>query len=74
MRDYLWIFILGVIALVSAGVFFATISKSAVLIKKLKLPKFKLLINFILLASTILDISLIIYVFVLVKNQISALS
>lgn len=74
MKDYLWVFILTVIALVSAGVFLATISQSSALIKKLKLPKVKLLLNFILLIISLVDIALIIYVFILVKEQISLLA
>ena len=74
MRDYVWIFILGGIALVSTGVFLGTISKSSMLIKKLRIPKRHLILNFMLLVATLVDISLIIYVFVLVKNQISALT
>lgn len=74
VKDYLWVFILTVIALVSAGVFLATISQSSALIKKLKLPKVKLLLNFILLIISLVDIALIIYVFILVKEQISLLA
>lgn len=74
MRDYLWIFILSGVALLAAGIFLGTISSSSLLIKKNKLPKYKLLLNFILLVSALVDIGLIIYVFILVKDQISALS
>lgn len=71
MRDYLWVFILSAIALISAGLFLATISKTTMLIKRLKLPKINLVLNFILLLISLLDIGLIIYVFILVKDQIN---
>lgn len=74
MKDYLWIFILGAIALTSAGLFLGTISKSSTLINKLKFPKKHLLLNFMLLIISLVDIGLIIYVFLLVREQISSLT
>ncbi len=71
MKDYLWVFILSAIALFSAGIFLGTISKSTMLIKRLRLPKINLVLNFTLLLISLLDIALIIYVFILVKDQIS---
>ncbi|MFW8053949.1 hypothetical protein [Vagococcus fluvialis] len=73
MKDYLWVFILSIIALFSAGVFLGTISKSSGLVKKLKLPKSRLLLNFVLLIISLVNIGLIVYVFILVKDQISLL-
>ena len=73
MKDYLWVFILSIIALFSAGVFLWTISKSSGLVKKLKLPKSSLLLNFVLLIISLVNIGLIVYVFILVKDQISLL-
>ncbi|MFW7420187.1 hypothetical protein ACODH8_08230 [Vagococcus fluvialis] len=73
MKDYLWVFILSIIALFSAGVFLGTISKSSGLVKKLKLPKSSLLLNFVLLIISLVNIGLIVYVFILVKDQISLL-
>ncbi|MDR2278883.1 hypothetical protein ACQUEF_10285 [Vagococcus fluvialis] len=74
MKDYLWVFILSAIALFSAGYFLATISKSTKLITKLNLPKRNLILNFALLIISLVDIALIIYVFILVKDQISLLT
>ena len=73
MKDYLWVFILSIISLFSAGVFLGTISKSSGLVKKLKLPKSSLLLNFVLLMISLVNIGLIVYVFILVKDQISLL-
>lgn len=74
MRDYLWVFVLSGIALVSAVFFLGTISKSSILVRKLKLPKKKLSLNFLLLIISLVDISLIIYVFLLIRDQISSLT
>lgn len=74
MKDYLWIFVLSLIALISAGVFLGTISKSSMLINKLKYSKKHLLLNFMLLIISLVDIGLIIYVFLLVREQINALT
>ena len=61
------------IALFSAGIFLGTISKSTRLIKKLHLSKISLILNFMLLIISLVDIGLIIYVFILVKDQINLL-
>ncbi|MFZ6625771.1 hypothetical protein ACOXU5_08775 [Vagococcus fluvialis] len=73
MKDYLWVFILSAIGLFSAGIFLGTISKSTRLIKKLHLSKISLILNFMLLIISLVDIGLIIYVFILVKDQINLL-
>lgn len=74
MTNYLWVFILGGIAFISTCVFLLTITKSTMLVKKLKKKKINLLLDFILLLSTIANVGLIIYVFYLVKEQIAAFS
>lgn len=74
MKDYLWVFILSGIVICSAGLFLVTIAKSSMLINKLKLPKYHLVVNYLLLLISLVDITLIIYVFLLVKEQISSLT
>lgn len=74
MKDYLWVFILSGIALMSAGIFLTTIPKSSSLIKRLRLAKSHLLVNYLLLVISLVDIGLIIYVFLLVKEQINLLT
>ena len=74
MKDYLWVFVLTVISLISASVFLLTIGQSTQLIKKLKFSNVRLISNFILLLISLVDMGLIIYVFMLVKTQIDLLS
>lgn len=74
MTDYFWIYILGLISIIATSVFLGTMSKSTLYIKKMKMKKSKLFLDFTLLAASLIDIGLIIYVFILVKEQISSLS
>lgn len=74
MKDYLWVFILSGITLISSGAFLGTISKSSVSIKKLKISKLNLIVNYSLLIISLVDIGLIIYLFLLVKEQINLLT
>lgn len=73
MFDYLWVFILGGVSSVSLIVFIATLSRDIFLVRKLKQKKGNLLINFSLLLITIMSLSMIIYLFNLLKNQLSLL-
>ena len=71
MKNYLWVFVLAGIALVSLLFFIISFSRDLFLVKKLKKNKGILAMNFILLASSVVDIGLIIYLFILVKKQIN---
>lgn len=70
MKDYLWIYILGGIASASLLFFLATLSKDVFLVRKLRKKRLDLAINFGLLAVSITSLTLIIYLFVLLKDQI----
>ncbi|OTN83838.1 hypothetical protein A5819_003657 [Enterococcus sp. 7E2_DIV0204] len=70
MRDYLWIYILGGVASVSLIFFLGTLSKDVFLARKLKKKKLDLAVNFSLLVVSIASLGLIIYLFVLLKDQI----
>lgn len=68
--DYLWVYILAAISIVSVGVFIATFSKDLYLTRKLKLNRSSLLLDFSLLVTSLVSLSLVIYLFVLLKEQI----
>ncbi|EOL50920.1 hypothetical protein [Enterococcus caccae] len=70
MKDYLWIYILGGIASASLIFFLVTLSRDVFLARKLKKKKFDLAVNFSLLVVSIASLGLIIYLFVLLKDQI----
>lgn len=74
MKNYLWVFIIGAIAFISLFFFIVSFSRDLFLVKKLKKKKQVLSINFLLLVGSVVDVSLIIYLFIMVKNQIDALS
>ncbi|MBO0468672.1 hypothetical protein JZO73_14275 [Enterococcus plantarum] len=70
MRDYLWIFILAGIASVSLFFFIATLSRDAFLVRRLKLKKSNLVLNFGFILMSLGSLTLIIYLFSLLKAQI----
>lgn len=68
--NYLWVYILSLIAATSLLGFILTFSKDMSLTKKLKLSKKSLILNFSLIIISFGSISLVIYLFVLLKEQI----
>lgn len=73
MIDYLWVYILGAIASVTLIYFLVTLSRDIFLVRKLKMKKTNLIVNFALLLITLVALILIIYLFVLLKDQIKLL-
>ena len=74
MKEYLWVYILGVIATISFLWFILTFSRDIFLVKKLKQTKVKFTLNFSLLLVSLSSVSLIIYLFMLLKDQIRMMS
>lgn len=68
--NYLWVYILSSITGISLLCFILTFSKDLYLTKKLKKSKKSLILNFSLLIISFISISLVIYLFVLLKDQI----
>ncbi|MGX7243619.1 hypothetical protein ACWOC1_02080 [Enterococcus quebecensis] len=68
--DYLWVYILGGITSSSLLFFLVTLSRDVFLVRKLRKKRLDLAINFSLLIVSIASLSLIIYLFVLLKDQI----
>ncbi|MGM0218060.1 hypothetical protein [Enterococcus sp. AZ126] len=73
MIDYLWMYILGAISFVTLVYFLMTFSRDIFLVRRLKISKSSLAINFSLLLLTLISLILIIYLFVLLKEQIKLL-
>lgn len=73
MIDYIWMFILGGIAILSLLFFLITLSRDAFLLKKLRKKKFQLVLNFSLLFITLTSLGLIAYLFTLLRDQIELL-
>ncbi|EOH96809.1 hypothetical protein UAW_01767 [Enterococcus haemoperoxidus ATCC BAA-382] len=71
MKDYLWIYILGGIASAALLFFLVTLSRDVFLVKKLRKKKLDLVFNCSLLAVSITSLGLIIYLFILLKDQIN---
>lgn len=70
MTDYLWVFILAGVSSISLIAFITTLSRDVFLIRRLKLKKSKLTLNFSFLLLSLGSLSLIIYLFILLKEQI----
>ncbi|EOL49878.1 hypothetical protein [Enterococcus caccae] len=70
MLDYLWVYILGGIVASSLLFFLVTLSRDVFLVRKLRKKRHELVFNFSLLAVSITSLALIIYLFVLLKDQI----
>ncbi|EOL46369.1 hypothetical protein [Enterococcus caccae] len=70
MKDYLWVYILGGVATSSLLYFLATLSRDVFLVRKLRKKRKDLAFNFSLLALAIVSVALIIYLFILLKDQI----
>ena len=73
MIDYLWMFILGGISIISLVFFLMSLSRDVFLIKKLRKKKQILVLNFSLLFITLSSLGLIAYLFVLLREQIELL-
>lgn len=71
--DFLWVYILGSLAIVAVIIFLITFSPDVKLVKKLKLKKTTLWLNFSLLVISGISISLVIFLFILLRNQINLL-
>ncbi|EOL47456.1 hypothetical protein [Enterococcus caccae] len=71
MIDYLWLYILSGIALLSLILFVLTLSRDLFLVKRLKVKKMALFANASLLLLSLMSLSLIIYLFILLKDQIN---
>ncbi|EOL46408.1 hypothetical protein I580_01677 [Enterococcus caccae ATCC BAA-1240] len=71
MRVYLWLYILGACGTISLGMFLFSLNRDSILLKKLKLKKSKILVNWLLLAVSIICFLLMIYAFIYIQKQIN---
>lgn len=71
---YFWIYYLAAVCLLSLTIFLATFSKSVVSIKKLHVKKNSLFVNWLLIFYSIISLGLVIYLFYLLKLQLSLLT
>lgn len=70
---YLWLYILGIGAIISLVIFLLTFSRDVFLIKKLKKNKWEIALNFILFSLSCLFFALSIYLFMSLKEQVGLL-
>ncbi|WYJ86879.1 hypothetical protein A5866_001963 [Enterococcus sp. 12C11_DIV0727] len=71
--NFLWIYILGGTSILTLLIFLVTFSKDVFLVKCLKKRKRSLWLNGSFLAITFISISLVIYLFILLRDQIQLL-
>lgn len=70
IKDYLWIIVAGIFALVAFFLFIMTLSTSSGLIRKLKKKKANILINLTILLIGIVNIGIGIYLLMDIRAQI----
>ena len=70
MKDYLWIIIAGIFALVAFFFFVMTVSKSGSLINKLKLSKGHIVVNVMVLVIGLGNIGIAVYLLQNIREQI----
>lgn len=68
--DYIWVYVLGGISAGALMVFLLTISKDITLTRRLKKHKKGLWLNVTVLLVTLTSLSLIIYLFLVLKEQL----
>lgn len=73
MTNYLWLFLLAGLAVLSLFYFVITLSRDVFLLKKLRKKKRKYILNFSLLVLTLGSLSLIVYLFNILREQIELL-
>lgn len=71
MKVYIWLYILGACGTISLGMFLFSLNRDSILVKKLKLKKSKILVNWLLLAVSIISFFLLVYVFIYIQKQIN---
>ncbi|MEI5991640.1 hypothetical protein A5881_003177 [Enterococcus termitis] len=71
MNVYIWLYILGACGIVSLGLFLYSLNRDNILVKKLKLKKKKILVNWLLLVISIVCFSMMIYLFIYIQNQLN---
>lgn len=70
---YLWLYVLGIGGLLSLLSFILSIKRDSKLLRKLKLPKGKIIVNWLLLLVSIGCFSLLAYLFINIQQQINLL-
>lgn len=74
MKDYLWIVIAGVFALIAFIFFIMTIATSSSLIKKLRYKKLNIVLNLMILVIGIANIGIGVYLLQDIREQIEVFS
>ncbi|MBO0441567.1 hypothetical protein [Candidatus Enterococcus ikei] len=71
MSVYIWLYILGVCGTISLGMFLFSLNRDSILLKKLKLKKSKIVVNWLLLVVSIICFLLMIYAYIYIQKQIN---
>lgn len=71
MNIYIWLYLLGAGGVIALGLFLMTFSRDNVLVKKLKLKRTKIWVNWLLLAISIMCLGLTFYLFSVIQHQLA---
>ncbi|WP_314060962.1 hypothetical protein [uncultured Vagococcus sp.] len=71
MTVYTWIYLLGFGGIMSLGLFLLSLNRDNVLMKRLKLKKSKIIVNWLLLVMSLVCFGLAIYLFIYLQKQLN---
>ncbi|WP_314065618.1 hypothetical protein [uncultured Vagococcus sp.] len=71
MNVYIWLYLLGTGGVIALGLFLITFNRDNVLVKKLKLNRSKIWLNWVLVAMSILCFGLTFYLFSVIQHQLA---
>lgn len=74
MKDYLWVSVAAIFAVIAMLFFVLTIQRSLVLIKKLKRKKINVLANFLIFIIGTVDIYFVVHLIMSVKEQLDMIN
>lgn len=71
MNIYIWLYLLGAGGVIALDLFLMTFSRDNVLVKKLKLKRTKIWVNWLLLAISVMCFGLTFYLFSVIQHQLT---
>lgn len=74
MSVYVWLYVLGAGGVIALGLFLITFNRDNVLVKKLKLKRTKIWVNWLLLAMSLVCFALTFYLFSVIQHQLTLFS
>lgn len=71
MNVYIWLYILGAGGVIALGLFLISFNRDKILVKKLKLTRKKIWMNWFLLGMSLICFGLTFYLFSVIQHQLT---